>query len=405
MTALLARKCLEVLSLLCGVVLLLLLVFESGILGDPALLEVGKHADNHQVAQARMRLGIWEDWDPTALVITGFGFSLDTDNQNLKIKNKAGIGEDIPLPGLNLNDLASLLKKSSGGALKVEIRGDSERPAKGVLNAWEGNVLELSKGLPTTLSWVAKVPAPIRFFRQASALVTFNFGRDKNGQAIGPQLKERGLTSLALALPAFAIATFCALLLSLVGAVFMGRIDKTLMMVSAIGMAVSAIVWIHLLQEWLAGDLGLFPVGGWEAPYVEFLALPVLIWVIVSIWPDLRLYRTVFLEQATASYLLSARAKGLGKMQVVLKHLIPGASVPIVTQILTAIPFLFLGSLLLESVFNIPGLGRWTVDAVESGDQSVLRATVFLSALAWIAAQWIADICCLAIDPRMRVDP
>ena len=112
MTALLARKCLEVLSLVCGVVLLLLLVFESGILGDPALLEVGKHADNHQVAQARMRLGIWEDWDPTALVITGSGLSLDTDNQNLKIKSKAGIGKNISLSPVGIcksnNKIASM---------------------------------------------------------------------------------------------------------------------------------------------------------------------------------------------------------------------------------------------------------------------------------------------------------
>ena len=400
MTGFIFRKCLEALSLVLGVVLVLLLVFESGVLGDPALLEAGEHAENAQVAEARVRLGIWQAWDPRALTVTGPGLTLEGGLGELIVRDTEGEWTQIPLEGLSIKKLARELVKASPGTIKVAVSKDSERPASGILTAWQGDILSLDEGV--FLEWAEPVAIGSRFLHQAGALLSFDFGKSRDGQAIGPQLKERGLRSLALALPAFILATLLALALALLGATLLGRSDLFLMVASAVGMAISSLAWLLFLRGWLAGHLGWFPIAGWDYPYLPYLALPVLIWVVVSIWPDLRLYRTVLLEQATGGHLLAARAKGLSRWRVAFKHLLPGAMVPILTQVLAALPFLFLGSLLLERVFTIPGLGGWTVDAVMTGDQAVLRAIVFLSALAWIASQWAADILCLVADPRMR---
>jgi peptide/nickel transport system permease protein len=400
LTGFIFRKCLEALSLVLGVVLVLLLVFESGVLGDPALLEVGEHAEYAQVADARVRLGIWRAWDATALAVTGPGLALQGGPDALKIRGPEGAWTGIPLGGLSIEDLARELEKASQGRMKVEVAKNPERSASGILTAWQGDILKLDDG--AFLGWAEPVAIGNRFLNHAGDLLAFDFGMSRDGQAIGPQLKERGLRSLALALPAFILTTLFALALALLGATLLGRSDRFLMVASAVGMAISSLAWLLFLRGWLAGDLGWFPIAGWSSPYIPYLALPVLIWVVVSIWPDLRLYRTVLLEQATGGHLRAARAKGLGRWGVAFKHLLPGAMVPILTQVLAALPFLFLGSLLLERVFTIPGLGGWTVDAVMTGDQAVLRAIVFLSALAWIAAQWAADILCLVVDPRMR---
>jgi len=136
---------------------------------------------------------------------------------------------------------------------------------------------------------------------------------------------------------------------------------------------------------------------------VNFLVLPILIWLLVALGPDVRLYRTVMLGEVSRPYVRTARAKGLGTGGVLFRHVLPNAMLPILTQVIVALPFLFLGSLLLERFFGIPGLGGYTVEAVFQNDQQVLRATTFLFSLLYLGAQALTDLLYTLVDPRVRV--
>jgi peptide/nickel transport system permease protein len=215
-------------------------------------------------------------------------------------------------------------------------------------------------------------------------------------------LREGIAPSLVLTIPIFTGGLLAALALSLVCALTRGRrLDRALVVGSVALMSVNYLVWIVLGQYVLAFRLGWFPVWGFES--WRHLLLPVGIGIVSGLGADVRFYRTVMLEEMHRDYVRTARAKGAGRARLLVRHVLPNAMIPVLTRVVIALPFLYTGSLLLESFFGIPGLGYLGVNAVNSADVDVLRAVVLIGSVLYMAANVVADAAYAAADPRVRL--
>jgi peptide/nickel transport system permease protein len=142
--------------------------------------------------------------------------------------------------------------------------------------------------------------------------------------------------------------------------------------------------------------------GGWDA--LKFLILPMAIGVIGGVGSGARWYRTIFLEEIGKDYVRTARAKGLAETAVLFRHVLKNAMIPILTGAVVIIPLLFMGSLIMESFFGIPGLGSYTIDAIQSQDFAVVRSMVFIGSVLYIAGLLLTDISYTLVDPRVRFE-
>ena len=186
-----------------------------------------------------------------------------------------------------------------------------------------------------------------------------------------------------------------------VAAAWRGRFpDKAILFGSTVLMSVNYVVWVLAGQFLLSYKLGLFPIWGYRGWF--YLALPVLIGVLSSLGVDVRFFRMAILDELYKPYVLTARAKGLSGAAILVKHVLRNALIPIVTYISLAIPYLFTGSLLLESFFGIPGLGSVSINAIHSADMAVVRAVVVLGALLYQFVNLVTDLAYAALDPRVR---
>ena len=208
--------------------------------------------------------------------------------------------------------------------------------------------------------------------------------------------------SLALTVPILLFGTALALGLAALAAAFRGgTADKAILVGSTALMSVNYVVWVLLGQYLLSYKAGLFPVWGFDG--VAYLVLPVAIGVVSSLGTDVRFFRTAILDEAYKPYVLTARSKGLSKAAVMFRHILPNALIPIVTYVSLSIPWLFTGSLLLESFFGIPGLGSVSINAIHSADMAVVRAVVVLGALLYQFVNLATDLLYAALDPRVRL--
>jgi peptide/nickel transport system permease protein len=183
-------------------------------------------------------------------------------------------------------------------------------------------------------------------------------------------------------------------------------IDRSVLVLCMLTMSVAGLLYI-IGGQYLAGMLlKWFPISGFDsdpAVLARFVALPVLVGIVTGFGSDVRFYRTVFIEEMNRDYVRTARAKGCGDARVMVRHVLRNALIPILTNIVIAIPFLFTGALLLESFFGIPGLGSLTVEAIQSNDFSTLRTMVYLGALLFILGQILTDFSYALADPRVRL--
>lgn len=241
-------------------------------------------------------------------------------------------------------------------------------------------------------------------FRQA---LTFDFGRSwRTRQRISTMIREGIGPSLSVSVPAFVLGTLSALVLATLAAFRHNTLfDRTVVVLCVIGMSVPFLILIIALQYLLAYRLGLFPVSGWSPGLdgVPYLALPVLIWVVASLGDNVRFFRTAVLDEVRADYVTTARAKGLSEAAVMFRHVLRNSLVPILTNLIVAIPFLFTGSLLLESFFGIPGLGNAGVQALQNADWPVVNAFTYIGSVLFVAANLVADIVYALVDPRVRL--
>lgn len=245
----------------------------------------------------------------------------------------------------------------------------------------------------------------IQFLKQ---IITFDFGRSyATRQQISDMILEGMIPSLSLALPAFFITLVIAVLIALFVAYFRGRFfDRAVVVACVMGMSISSLAYILFFQKWFAYELGWFPVSGYgEGLFerVQYVALPALIWMTVSLGVDVRFFRTAVLDETYQDYVRTARAKGLSERQIFLKHVLKNSMVPIVTYVVIQIPFLILGSFLLEKFFGIPGLGSITIDAVSNSDFPVLKAMSILFSVLFIFGQLFTDILYQWVDPRVSL--
>ena len=151
--------------------------------------------------------------------------------------------------------------------------------------------------------------------------------------------------------------------------------------------------------------LRLFPISGYDTGVnmLKFVFLPAVIGVISGIGTGVRFYRTIFLEEVNRDYVRTARAKGLGEGVVLFKHALKNAMIPILTSVVLAIPFLFMGSLVMENFFSIPGLGSFTIDAINAQDFAIVRSMVYLGSVLYIVGLLLTDISYTLVDPRIRL--
>ena len=208
--------------------------------------------------------------------------------------------------------------------------------------------------------------------------------------------------SLSLTVPILVGGTIVALMLALVSAAARGGwADRTILVLSTVLMSVNYVVWVLAGQFLLSYKAGLFPVWGYSSPF--HLVLPVLIGIVSSLGMDIRFFRTAILDELYKPYVLTARAKGLSRPVIMVRHVLRNALIPIVTYVSLSIPYLFTGSLLLESFFGIPGLGSVSINAIHSSDMAVVRAVVVLGALLYQFVNLVTDLLYAALDPRVRL--
>jgi peptide/nickel transport system permease protein len=240
-------------------------------------------------------------------------------------------------------------------------------------------------------------------------MLSLDFGKsDADGVPIMQRIREGMGPSLALALPLFFIELVVSVLIGLFVAFFRDTyIDRFGVFLSVLSMSVSILLYIIFGQFLFGGVLRWFPMSGFDgsptmAP--RFLALPVMVGVLASLGSSVRFYRTVFVEETQQDYVRTARAKGVSDFRVMVRHVLPNAMIPVLTNVVMAIPFLFTGSLLLETGFGIPGLGSMTVEAINANDFATLRAMVFLGSLLFIWGQVLTDVSYAIFDPRVSLD-
>jgi peptide/nickel transport system permease protein len=240
-------------------------------------------------------------------------------------------------------------------------------------------------------------------------MLTFDFGRsDADDSVILDRIKHGAGPSLSLTLPEFVLGVLLGIGISLFVAFFRETyIDRATVVLSVLGMSVSSLLYIIGGQYLIGKLLRWFPISGFDPSWVvrsRFLALPVLVGVVVALGGSVRFYRTVFIEEIYKDYVRTARAKGAGEVRIMTRHVLQNAMIPILTSIVTEIPYLIMGSLLLEASFGIPGLGSLTYDAINGNDFATLRVMVYIGSLFFVVGQILTDISYTIADPRIRLD-
>ena len=244
------------------------------------------------------------------------------------------------------------------------------------------------------------------FYTKSVRLFVFDFGRSDSGRDISFDISQRMWPSLAIAVPQLIIGLLVTITLALLIAFFRGTyIDYWAVIICVALMSISGLFYIIGGQFIMGKILRVVPISGFEEGVfgIKFLVLPVLIGIIGGIGSSTRWYRTIFLEEINKDYVRTARAKGLSEQRVLFKHVLRNAMIPILTGVVVILPLLFMGSLITESFFGIPGLGSYTIDAISRQDFSIVRSMVFLGAVLYIIGLLLTDISYTIVDPRVRL--
>ena len=247
-------------------------------------------------------------------------------------------------------------------------------------------------------------------FAKSARMFVGDFGRAEDGRDIAREIASRMGPSLAIALPTFIIGLFVTVSLALLLAFFRASaLDFWGVVLCVALMSISGLFYIIGGQYLVSKLWRLVPISGYAGAGSaldawKFVILPVAIGVVSGIGSSARWYRTIFLEEIAKDYVRTARAKGLSELTVLFRHVLRNAMIPILTGVVVVIPLLFMGSLLSESFFGIPGLGSYTIDAINAQDFAVVRAMVFIGSVLYIVGLVLTDISYTLVDPRVRFE-
>lgn len=259
-------------------------------------------------------------------------------------------------------------------------------------------------------------PFIVQYGRFLGEIVTLDFSTHswaRPGVTVGSMLADAVVPSLMLTVPALVLTFLISVCIGLISAYFRGRpIDRILVIGAVIGMSISFLVYIVLGQYFGAYKLNetlgiqLFAIEGYEPGlrnWVHYCMLPVLISVIVALGYDTRYYRAVIVEESSADYITTARAKGAAEGKILFVHMLKNAMISIVTRVMITLPFLITGSILLEYYFNIPGMGRTLLSAITVKDFPVIQAFTGIFGAFFIASNILTDVVYALVDPRVRL--
>jgi len=276
-------------------------------------------------------------------------------------------------------------------------------------NATDADILDVRAKLGLDQAFI------YQYFDLLRDVLTLDFSVESwtnEGLRVSDMLKRSVIPSISITVPALVLTSIISISIALISAFFRGRpIDRTLMVMAVVGMSVSFLVYIIFGQYWGAYLLtregsDLFAIGGFEpglANWPYYCLLPVLISTFVATGYDTRFYRAVMVEESSRDYITTAKAKGANRRKVMFVHMLKNALIPIITRIMTTLPFLIMGSLLLEVYFNIPGMGRVLYKAIQEQDFPVVQIFVAVFAGIFIVSNILTDVLYALVDPRVRL--
>ncbi|MDA1192640.1 MAG: ABC transporter permease [Candidatus Poribacteria bacterium] len=311
------------------------------------------------------------------------------------------------LIGVNLITFILFFGVTPPRTMALQILGDKSTTQDDI-NNWLGE-----RGYDRPLLWngdaagIGKLTDTI-FYTKTVPLFWFDFGAsDQDRKAITTEIRHRMGASLLIAIPTFIVGMIVDVVLAMIVAYYRGTyLDTWAVVLAVMLMSVSLLFYIIAAQYVLGRIWHLFPISGYDVGWysVKFTLMPVVIGIVAGVGSSVRFYRTVFLEEINRDYVRTARSKGLGESRVLFVHALKNAMIPILTTVVMSIPFLFMGSLLMENFFAIPGLGSYTIDAIQAKDFAIVRSMVFIGSVLYIVGLVLTDISYTLVDPRVRLE-
>lgn len=256
--------------------------------------------------------------------------------------------------------------------------------------------------------WGLDQPFIVQYAVFLKQIVTLDFGESfTTGEKLNAMFKEGALVSLFLTAPPFVVGLLLNVTFAMLIAFYRGSwLDRysTFLFVGA--MSISYVVYIMFFQYFFAYALDWFPINGYEPGLnsVLYLSLPWIITLVINAGPEIRLFRTVFLDETKADYVRTALAKGCSPKRVMFKHILKNAMIPVLTYTVIGIPSLILGAFLLERFFSIPGTGDILISAVNNGDFPIIKGLTVLIAIGFTLFNLLTDILYAYVDPRIKLD-
>ena len=279
--------------------------------------------------------------------------------------------------------------------LKITFGIESPAPTQRVLVEYQGNIAFLSRFTQTV------------FFQRSLQMLFFQYGKSDDGKDIGQEVFRRIGPSLSITVPVLLLGLLIDIFFSMLLAFYRGTyLDYWGVTLCVILMSISTLFYIVGGQAIFAKTLRLVPISGFDYGIyaLKFIALPIAIAVVGGLGGSVRFYRTIFLEEINKDYVRTARAKGLPERVVLFVHTLKNAMIPILTGLVVSLPFLYTGSLLLESFFAIPGMGAFMIDAIQRQDFAIVQAMVSLGSFLYIIGLLLTDISYTVVDPRVRLE-
>ena len=388
--------------IIAGVILLTFGLFRVAA-GDPAAAVLGKNPSPREVEDLRSDLGadlplVYGRWRKTEAFS-----SADFSSKNKKLGVTVKDGNILFKRNFDIDSPVQCRIK--GKTWEKEINIPPSQKVLIIPNAPQIASVEFFREQKSPFnSQLIRSVKEIMSFSSTFPYVTFlNFGRTIVTREPIRHILWRGVgPSLCLMVPIFIGEIIIGICLALLAAAYKGRWpDRVLMLLAISTMSISYLVFIILGQWFLAYSLNWFPVWGWGS--LINLALPLIIGIASGLGGSVRFYRTVFVNELNREYLRTAAAKGCSTFSIYTKHLLRNAMIPIITHATAALPFLFTGSLLLETFFGIPGLGYLGVEALNNSDLQLLKALVIISAILFVTINTVADVAYAWADPRIRL--